>query len=594
MKVAPSFRRGLPVAGAAVAGGGAARPGAALRRSPARAPRRWRWPARSRRPGWRGVGRCGTPAARRGKAVERARSLRAARGFPAHAARAAGGRDDGAVGARTPSPAAIRAPSHGALVAAGGARPRTLLDDPPRRAAVRLRVAPSLLLAARRRRGWPSAATEARWRCARPRWTGRWQRCWGGRRMDGRGQVRAAAASGFADEPVNEDELDDYLLVLVDRGLLDFDLRPPLVGPPPLEWMRARLARLATAAAAEARAVRRRSRRRGCGDTATLRRHGGSGRRRGRAVCAAARGWPRAFRLTRRCRRRGGGGRWARAVADAAGLGGSSRGGGALRCRAALARGATDSGLALVEEEPRCIPAREPAARAPRRGPHRGGARGARRHRCWIPAALELHCCRRSAIRRAAQLRAGADPGRGGGLPGHRLVARAARARRGAAGGASRTRWAARWRRRWPSWPPPRGSGAGGAQPESATRASAALAAIWARIRPCVRRRWPWSRGPRAGAVARQLPGRRSGRQPTAGPWRRREPHVRPARCTGFDRPRRRPGSTGCSRDGRSCASTRPGPSSGARWPICRGCPGCAWAASWWHRPAGGSRPRSR
>src|SRR6185436_14139419 len=67
-------------------------------------------------------------------------------------------------------------------------------------------------------------------------------------------EVRAAAAAGFSaeDDGPDPDDVDDYLLVLVDQGLLEHDLRPPLVGPPPLDWTRARLARVPTEAAAQA------------------------------------------------------------------------------------------------------------------------------------------------------------------------------------------------------------------------------------------------------------------------------------------------------------------------------------------------------
>jgi thiopeptide-type bacteriocin biosynthesis protein len=137
-----------------------------------------------------------------------------------------------------------------ALAAAG----RALLDDPGTRASVRLRVAPSLLvhggeavwlalggagpLEVRHAEvDGPLAAVLA----AAEGWAG-----WA--------EVEVAAAAGFSseEETPDSDDLDDYLLVLVDQGLLEFDLRPPLIGPPPLAWMRARLARLGTPAATEA------------------------------------------------------------------------------------------------------------------------------------------------------------------------------------------------------------------------------------------------------------------------------------------------------------------------------------------------------
>ena len=58
-------------------------------------------------------------------------------------------------------------------------------------------------------------------------------------------EARAAAAAAWGDGgPPSADEVDGYLLALVDDGALTHDLEPPLVGPPSLVWMRARLARL--------------------------------------------------------------------------------------------------------------------------------------------------------------------------------------------------------------------------------------------------------------------------------------------------------------------------------------------------------------
>jgi thiopeptide-type bacteriocin biosynthesis protein len=55
------------------------------------------------------------------------------------------------------------------------------------------------------------------------------------------GRVLPHDPVGTSDAPGDPDELDDYLLLLVDDGLLVHDLVPPLVGPPPLDWMRERL-----------------------------------------------------------------------------------------------------------------------------------------------------------------------------------------------------------------------------------------------------------------------------------------------------------------------------------------------------------------
>jgi thiopeptide-type bacteriocin biosynthesis protein len=161
----------------------------------------------------------------------------------------------GKLGARTAiataAPRAHRSTGWGRLAAMA----RALLDDPETRAAVRLRIAPSLLV----------TGAEATW-LALPRegplevshaevdpplaavleaaqeWTG-----WAA--------VREAAGRGFAGEDgaPDGDELDDYLLLLIDQDLLHADLRPPLVGPEPLAWMRARLGALPGDAAAEAR-----------------------------------------------------------------------------------------------------------------------------------------------------------------------------------------------------------------------------------------------------------------------------------------------------------------------------------------------------
>jgi thiopeptide-type bacteriocin biosynthesis protein len=48
------------------------------------------------------------------------------------------------------------------------------------------------------------------------------------------------------------DAIDDWLLQLIDQGLLCHDLEPPLVGPPPLDWLHARLRLLRTGAPEDA------------------------------------------------------------------------------------------------------------------------------------------------------------------------------------------------------------------------------------------------------------------------------------------------------------------------------------------------------
>lgn len=115
---------------------------------------------------------------------------------------------------------------------------RALLETPEGRERARLRVAPSLLHDGRHAL-WlafgDGAEAEAREAevdallhavldaCAAPRpWA----------------EVRRAAA---AREDAGDEALDELLLALVDDGLLCHDLQPPLVGPEPLAWMRARL-----------------------------------------------------------------------------------------------------------------------------------------------------------------------------------------------------------------------------------------------------------------------------------------------------------------------------------------------------------------
>ncbi len=115
---------------------------------------------------------------------------------------------------------------------------RGLLDDPEARAETSLRVCPSLL-----RHGdhvmWLSGEGEAleaeldellaRVLAATARRFTRWS------------AVARAVGQG--------DDVDDVLLGLVDDGLLVSDLTPPLVGAPPLDFVRARLARMRAPAA---------------------------------------------------------------------------------------------------------------------------------------------------------------------------------------------------------------------------------------------------------------------------------------------------------------------------------------------------------
>ncbi len=122
---------------------------------------------------------------------------------------------------------------------------RTLLTDVDVRAHVRLRHAPSVIQGARTvvwlgsddGDGVDTARLiEKRADCdalvgavlkATSRWTP-WPK------------VRIAVAPD-ADENDDMDEVDDLLLTMVDDGLLHFDLVPPLLGPPPANWMIERL-----------------------------------------------------------------------------------------------------------------------------------------------------------------------------------------------------------------------------------------------------------------------------------------------------------------------------------------------------------------
>jgi len=121
---------------------------------------------------------------------------------------------------------------------------RALLDDPAIRAQVRLRRAPSLLCGLDRVRWLAFGASAAEQREAElddrlayildaaHEWTP-----WA--------TVRQVAES-YADplDGATGDALDELLLLLVDDGLLHHDLMPPLVGPPPSDWMLERLRQL--------------------------------------------------------------------------------------------------------------------------------------------------------------------------------------------------------------------------------------------------------------------------------------------------------------------------------------------------------------
>ena len=62
-----------------------------------------------------------------------------------------------------------------------------------------------------------------------------------------------AAAADVADEATNgDDDVDELLLTLLDDGLLQSDLAPPIVGAAPGEHLRARLDALGEGDAARA------------------------------------------------------------------------------------------------------------------------------------------------------------------------------------------------------------------------------------------------------------------------------------------------------------------------------------------------------
>jgi len=150
--------------------------------------------------------------------------------------------------ARTGSPSGQLSPSWQSLAALG----RALLEDADVRPRTRLRHAPSLVVGARgllwlasdgpdagqddfcqeRRAHRDDALTALIEACGA--WTP-WE------------TVRATVATAVAADP--GEDLDEWLLTLIDDGLLHTDVVPPLVGPEPGAWMAARLARIPEARA---------------------------------------------------------------------------------------------------------------------------------------------------------------------------------------------------------------------------------------------------------------------------------------------------------------------------------------------------------
>jgi len=152
---------------------------------------------------------------------------------------------DHATRVATGTPVARLAPTWARVAALG----RALLDDEALRARVRLRAAPSLARSATSVRWLAPGAPFAEERVAdlddglaaildaAAGWT-TWPQA--------HGAARAAARGPDAGD------LDELLLLLVDDGVLQADVTPPLVGPDASTWMRARLRRLGAVSLARA------------------------------------------------------------------------------------------------------------------------------------------------------------------------------------------------------------------------------------------------------------------------------------------------------------------------------------------------------
>ena len=133
---------------------------------------------------------------------------------------------------------------------------RALLDEPTVRERVRLRAAPSVSVGAARSAG--SAPGIRSTSPAPPSSTSASAASSTRRRLDG--LARGPRPRGDADGRGGgrADELDELLLALVDDGLLQTDLAPPLIGPPPARHLRDWLAALGRAATRVASRRRRR------------------------------------------------------------------------------------------------------------------------------------------------------------------------------------------------------------------------------------------------------------------------------------------------------------------------------------------------
>ncbi len=398
------------------------------------------------------------------------------------------------------------------------------------------------------------------------------------------------------------DDLDELLLALVDDGLLQTDLSPPLIGPPPASYLRDRLAALGRAAPRRARSTRPRPPSRPAISRAAA--------RSGRALpgrCAARDLHGRADPASATDAAARTGGRRARGAAGPAALP-AAGGAGPARSRSASARapGATPSTRRPRSSGParsicgarrrrlrrgrRRRPTTAPTARSPRRSAGAAGAparrdrrgrahaSGARRRSSVTALEAALADLEGTPLPPTAELflvPAPRPPGRPAGTgwllglhapAGASLGALRPRARRAA------RRRLRRDRRRRAA--PPAGRGAGRRRVRAQRGARRSL--------------HPSADPPaRAGAVALERGRRRSRRRaisssrpipPTPQALALRELRARPARAN--DRPvaalcaharrRRRPGSRGCSSGGACSASTPPGPSRRARSPSWR------------------------
>jgi thiopeptide-type bacteriocin biosynthesis protein len=172
-----------------------------------------------------------------------------------------------ALGERTrlhsgPDATAHVAPAWGRLASLG----RGLLDDALVRAQVQLRLCPSLLRGPDEwcwlhlgdeglsvRGAAPDQALAALLTAAGAAWT-----AWPVVRRQLRvpfAQLGGGEDPPDGDDPGIDDAIDDWLLMLIDDGLITHDLTPPLVGPPAPDWMMQRLAQVTASSGAAAAAI---------------------------------------------------------------------------------------------------------------------------------------------------------------------------------------------------------------------------------------------------------------------------------------------------------------------------------------------------